>query len=120
MVRVAQEGLSKQGFDQCHLRVVLNSEATFLLHNFSFCLELVHVKKEALHSICLKFQGEFNTVRSQILKVSGEVLISEGVVHPAVFSDEARESTRGILGRSLKHHMLEHVRESCPAHQFVP
>ena len=119
MVRMAEIGLGEERLDECALRVVFRAKAPFFFHDFSLRRQLTHVEHETLHAIGFEFQGQLDAIGREILEVGGEVLAREGVVHAAVFANEAGEGAFGIFRGALEHHMFKHMGQARTAHDFV-
>src|SRR5678810_286585 len=109
MVRMAEVSLGKEGLDERALRIVFCAKPSLLLHHLSLHHEFTPVEQETLHTVSLKLQGQLDAVGCKVLEVGGVDLAGEGVVHPAVFPDQAGEGSFRVLCGALEHHMFKHM-----------
>ena len=100
-------------------RTVVGTQATLLLDHFDFPLEFVIGPLVFRKTVGLELHHIAQTRRRYLLVIAGVVARGKGVLAAPEFGNPARKLTRCDAGRSLEHHVFEHMGHARSTIHFI-
>ena len=97
------------------VRLVHHVDADFFLHHVALIAEIFIVHFERAHAIGFEPEDAFQRVRGHGFEIIRDVVIRRAVEHAARGIDQANVLHLASVLRTLKHHVLEKVREPAAA-----
>ena len=100
-------------------RLVFEADATLFLYHFAFGFKILFRNIQATHAVGFEPQHPFQIIAGEGFEKIGGVVGGFSVVESAHGFDDAGKFFSRNVRRTLKHQVLEEVRETGAAGQFV-
>ena len=112
---------SRQALPPCSVRLVIDGPAALVLHHRPLRVQLLlrHCRKQPAHAIRLEPENKLELIRRHRLEVVCPIQPGGPVQRAAGALYHLEMLVRGDVGRALKEHVLEQVREAGASGPFV-
>ena len=108
-----------QAFVQHCLGIVVGAHAALFHHDLNFLRKYGVVDDQVGHPVGFELHGQFQFVLVHLLKVSSMVTAGERIFASARSGDAFGKLTCRDIFSTLEHHMLEHMRDTRGAVEFI-
>src|SRR3984957_12449634 len=119
MVGVLGKGRGAQILFQVTVGLVFDPDATFFFYDFALGFEIFFGNVEAAHAVRFEPQNSFQVIAGESFEKIRGVVSGFRIVEPADGFDDSRMFFSRNMRRALEHQVLEEVRETGAAGQFV-